>query len=360
AIDWLLSVTLCSAWFVFRIPSLLDWDFPGSDVRVIFSPDAEHCQQLCTQESSCLFWAFIGPDSKNDNRHFHCFLKATSSGEPSRQVPKQGTTAGYSLKSCNPDSTGLYEDVDFPGADYRSLFTADQYECQRACTDNPGCQFFSFFSGAFNQLNVRYKCNLKFSWTVPRTPIVRALSDRISGFSQRMKPESSLTECKGTLFPNVNLPGHDIEVLAAASPEQCQVLCSDHPLCTYFTYVSNGFRCYLKNNEAEMVPRTENGATSGLPARSCQLDNGTYPITLVYEGIDFPYSDIRFFPLDNFKSCEKSCTEDPNCQFYSYVTTSHFCYLKRVITMHAPPKVTEQANTVSGFTLRNCPDKSAV
>uniref|UniRef100_A0A3Q2P247 Coagulation factor XI-like n=1 Tax=Fundulus heteroclitus TaxID=8078 RepID=A0A3Q2P247_FUNHE len=345
---------------------LRDWDFPGSDVRVIFSPDAEHCQQLCTQESSCLFWAFIGPDSKNDNRHFHCFLKATSSGEPSRQVPKQGTTAGYSLKSCNPDSrpclAGLYEDVDFPGADYRSLFTADQYECQRACTDNPGCQFFSFFSGAFNQLNVRYKCNLKFSWTVPRTPIVRALSDRISGFSQRMKPESSLTgnltECKGTLFPNVNLPGHDIEVLAAASPEQCQVLCSDHPLCTYFTYVSNGFRCYLKNNEAEMVPRTENGATSGLPARSCQLDNGWTKV--VYEGIDFPYSDIRFFPLDNFKSCEKSCTEDPNCQFYSYVTTSHFCYLKRVITMHAPPKVTEQANTVSGFTLRNCPDKSAV
>ncbi|MEQ2304706.1 hypothetical protein AMECASPLE_030012 [Ameca splendens] len=44
-----------------------DWDFPGSDNQILFSPDAEHCQHLCTQQASCLFWAFIGPDCKADN-----------------------------------------------------------------------------------------------------------------------------------------------------------------------------------------------------------------------------------------------------------------------------------------------------
>lgn len=30
------------------------------------------------------------------------------------------------------------------------------------------------------------------------------------------------------------------------------------------------------------------------------------------------------------------------------------CYLKRVITMPAPPKVTKLSHVVSGFSLRNC------
>ncbi|KAK5618602.1 hypothetical protein CRENBAI_015666 [Crenichthys baileyi] len=355
---------LCDTSFGCNSELRRDWDFPGSDNQILFSPDAEHCQHLCTQEASCLFWAFIGPDCKADNRHFHCFLKATPSGKPIYQNFKQGTTAGYSLKSCNPypkpSLCNVYKDVDFPGADYRTFFTVDYKQCQRACTDDPGCQFFSFLSRTFSNPNVRYKCHLKFSWTVPRTPNVIASADRVSGFSHELQILPSYQpECQDTLFPNTDFPGHDIEVHPAASPELCQVLCNAHPRCTYFSFVSNGFKCYLKNNPNEMVPKYVGGITSGLPSRSCPLHNERKPFftdrIIVYRGVDFPFSDIRYFQQDDATSCGNACTEDPNCQFYSYITTSHLCYLKRVITMPAPPKVTKQANTVSGFNLRNCP-----
>uniref|UniRef100_A0A3P9Q3Q0 Plasma kallikrein-like n=1 Tax=Poecilia reticulata TaxID=8081 RepID=A0A3P9Q3Q0_POERE len=310
---------------------LLDWDFPGSDIKTLFSPDAEHCQHLCTQEASCLFWAFIGPYCMVDNRHYHCFLKATPSGKPEKQNPKQGTTAGYSLKS-SPSLSKVYEDVDFPGADYRALFTADYQACQKACTEDPFCQFFTFING-------KYKCHLKYSWSVARTPAVTAVADRISGFS-RCHPS-----CQQTLFPNINFPGSDIEVHQAGSPELCQVLCSAHPKCTYFSFVSNEFKCYLKNNPNTMAPKDGIGITSGLPSRSCHVK--------MYEGVDFPNSDIRYFSLNVAESCENACTSDPNCQFYSFITTSRLCYLKRVITMPAPPKVMNLANVVSGFSLRN-------
>uniref|UniRef100_A0A3Q2P288 Coagulation factor XI-like n=1 Tax=Fundulus heteroclitus TaxID=8078 RepID=A0A3Q2P288_FUNHE len=327
-------------------------------IQIIYSPDAEHCQHLCTHHPSCQFFAFIGPDCTVDRRHFHCFLKSTLRGTPVRQNQKQGTTAGYSLKLCYPDPkpclSRIYDDVDFPGSDYRTFFTADYKECQRACTDDPSCQFFSFLILLFSMhICTRNQCHLKFSWTVPRTPNIRALGDRISGFSQRMQATMSLlSECKGTLYPNTDFPGRDFEILPTVSAEHCQALCSAHPRCTHFSHIRSTFRCYLKNNPGQMIPKPVGGITSGLPARSCQLDDSW--IKVVHVGIDFPSSDIRRFSLNNVGSCQKSCTEDPNCQFYSYIPTRRLCFLKRIITLPTPPKVTEQTNAVSGFSLRNC------
>ncbi|XP_054911862.1 plasma kallikrein-like [Poeciliopsis prolifica] len=338
----------------------MDWDFPGSDVEILFSPDAEHCQFLCTQEASCQFWAFIGPDCRVDNRHFYCFLKATASGKPERQNFKQGTTVGYSLKTCNPvpklTLCKVYNGVDFPNVDYRTFFTADYQTCQKACTDDPFCQFFSFLDGGFNNQNVRYKCHLKYSWSVPRTPTVISDADRISGFSFDLQLSPPSRECQRTLFPNTDFSGYDVDVQQAASPEHCQVLCSAHPQCTYFSFDSNGYKCYIKNNPNEMVPRYVGGITSGLPSQTCSKPNKPEAsVSTVFRGVDFPGFDLHSFPLSDAGSCEKACTLDPNCQFYSFITTSHVCYLKRIITMPAPPRVTKQANTVSGFNLRNCP-----
>ncbi|MEQ2234119.1 hypothetical protein ILYODFUR_028745 [Ilyodon furcidens] len=153
-----------------------------------------------------------------------------------------------------------------------------------------------------------------------------ASADRVSGFSHELQIlPSSEPECQDTLFPNTNFPGHDIEVHPAASPELCQLLCNTHPRCTYFSFVSNGFKCYLKNNPNEMVPNYTDNVTSGLPSRSCPLRNERKPFfidqIIEYSGVDFPFSDIRYFQQDDATSCGNACTEDPNCQFYSYITT---------------------------------------
>ncbi|XP_035537254.1 coagulation factor XI-like isoform X2 [Morone saxatilis] len=349
---------------------LVNMDFPGTDIAYVFSPDAEHCQHMCTQHSSCLFFSFLRPDWTGDNRHFYCYLKSTPSGKPNVQSPVQGITSGFSLKPCHPDLQPClpqaYHHVDFPGADYQTLFTADYEECQRACTRDPACQFFTFLKQDFTPLTVRYKCHLKFSWSVPRIPQIIRLDTRISGFSQRMQIAQNLNpECEGKLFPNTDVPISNIEVLPAASPEHCQIYCSAHPLCTYFTYISHTFNCYLKHNPGEIVLKAVAGYTSGLPARFCQLDNNW--IKKAYVGIDFPHSDIRNFLTSDVEACQRTCTEDPNCQYYSYITETYSdpahrrrCYLKRVITMPVPPRVTKLANAVSGFSLSNCHYKGMV
>ncbi|XP_038581409.1 coagulation factor XI-like [Micropterus salmoides] len=340
---------------------LQDVDFPGTDIIFLPSPDADHCQQLCTQHSSCQFFTFSRADWTRDNTYFRCYLKSSPSGQPDARTALQGVTSGFSLKPCNPDPqpclSQVYQNVEFPGADYRSFFTADHEECQRACTQDPACQFFTFVNELFTPEKFRFKCQLKFSLAIPRTPVVERKAGIISGFSLETQTTQN-TACLGKIFPSTAIPENHIQTLPAASPEHCQTLCSAHPLCTYFTYVSTNLSCHMKNNPNEMVTKKKEGVTSGIPARFCELDASW--LKVAHKDIDFPGSDIRFELEDDADTCQKTCTEDRFCQFYSFDTENLFgldrrrCYLKSVITMPAPPKVTKQANVVSGFTLKNC------
>lgn len=345
-------------------------DFPGTDITHVYSPDVEHCQMMCTQHPNCLFFTFVRPDWTIDDRHFFCYLKYTATGQPKIQKPLLGVTSGYSLKPCSPkpatDYVCLflqYENIDFLGADYRSLFTADYEQCQRSCTQDPGCEFFTFASGLFRNQDIRYKCHLKFSWTVPNLKMINAKDGVVSGFSHKLRQaDQNMQTCQTKMFPNTEIPGHDLEMLLAASPDHCLSLCSNHPLCTYFTYFNDTdkrFHCYLKNNVNQMVTKANEAAVSGIPTRVCRPDSSWVKAT--YEGVDFQGSDMRYVLLDDPDTCQRTCTEDHNCQFYTYVNEAFFdpsywrrCFLKRVITMPAPPKITKLHNVMSGFSQKNC------
>ncbi|KAM8766839.1 plasma kallikrein-like [Acanthopagrus schlegelii] len=344
---------------------LVNVDFNGADIKSLWSPDAEHCQYLCTQHPTCLFFSFLRPDWTQDKRQFFCYLKATPSGRPKHQLPALGITSGFSLKPCYPDPQPclprVYHHTVFHGRDYKSLFTADHGECQRACTHDPDCQFFDFVKTGFPHERFRYKCHLRFSWNIPRIPIIIRSASRISGFSQRIQHtqnfgtgHQTLKACEGKLFPHTNIPGFDIDILPAVSPEHCQTFCSVRPLCTYFSYISHTFKCYLKSNPHQMARTAAAGITSGLPTRFCQPNNNW--IKKTYVGIDFPHSDIRKVTTDGVESCQRTCTEDPSCQYFSIVSKRH-CFLKRVITMPFLVHVHKEAHRVAGFSLRNCPYK---
>nr|XP_040045697.1 coagulation factor XI-like [Gasterosteus aculeatus aculeatus] len=360
----LLSVFSLSLSQACRQQLLEDVDFPGSDIQFVFSPDVNHCQQLCTQHPACLFFSFLRAEWTRDDRNFYCYLKTTSSGEPDVQNPVEGITSGYSLKPCSPDSKPclpqLYNGVDFPGADYKALFTEDAEECRRACTQDPACQFFTFLNEDFTPDVYRYKCHLKFSWPVATLPVVERTAGLVSGFSNKVETfQEGKPACQGKLFPNTNIPGNDILDLPAASPGHCQNLCSAHSVCTAFSFVSDNFNCYLKVNDDALILTAKDRITSGLPARFCQPDNSW--VNNALERVDFRGSDIRYELMDDAVSCQRTCNVDPNCQFYTYVNKDfpdsnirRRCHLKRSITMPAPPRVTKLANVVSGFQLRNC------
>ncbi|XP_037120705.1 plasma kallikrein-like [Syngnathus acus] len=346
-------------------PQLLEnIDFPGTDIKFEYSPDVQHCQHLCTQHPSCLFFTFVRADWTVDDRHFYCYLKTTPSGEPNVQTPLLGVTSGYSLKPCNPEPMpcllNVYQNVDFLGADYRTLFTNSYQECQRVCTEDRFCRFFTFVNRDFANEKIRYKCHLKFSWPIPRTLNVNRKPGVVSGFSHSVQlSQPSDIACSEKLFPNTDFEGSAFESQPAGTPEQCLALCSANPRCTYFSFQSNSLTCQLKNDPNQVGMKSREGVTSGIATHFCQQDANWVKTAL--EGVDFQGSDIRFELMDDVETCEKTCSIDQNCQFYTYVnenfSDSSFwrrCYLKRVTTMPAPPKITKLANVVSGFTKRNC------
>ncbi|KAK5855327.1 hypothetical protein PBY51_005434 [Eleginops maclovinus] len=342
---------------------LEDVDFPGMDITFQYSPDVYHCQQLCTQHPSCRFFTFLRSDWTRDESYFKCYLKTTDSGEVAAENPLNGVTSGFSLKGCTPELQPclpkVYPNVDFFGADYTALFTADHEECQRACTQDPGCQFFTFVHEDFVTESIRFKCHLKYSPSIPVPPIVEKEPGVVSGFSQNIQfPQQSTEACEGKLFPAISIPHNNLKTYPALCPEHCRALCSAHPSCTYFSYDSNEFKCHLKNNREKMETISEEGFTSGFPARFCWLDENW--LKVAHKDVDFQGSDIRFEVTDDAVSCQRKCNEDPICQFYTYVTETHppeyrrHCYLKRTITMPAPSNVKKLNNVTSGFPLRSC------
>ncbi|XP_077446918.1 coagulation factor XI-like isoform X2 [Stigmatopora argus] len=338
-------------------------DFQGSDIKFEYSPDVQHCQHLCTQYPSCLFFTFLRPDWTKDQRYFYCYLKYTASGQPNSQTLLLGVTSGYSLKPCSPDLqpclARVYQNVDFPGADYRFVFTADYQECQRICSKDPFCQFFTFIQPVFTPKVIRYKCHLKFSWALPRTLNVNWKNGVVSGFSDsaQFSPYSD-TVCSTKLFPNAEIVERTFMTQSSGTPEQCLAICSAHPQCFSFSFQSD-LKCHLKENQNDLEFNAKYGVTSGIATHYCQQDTNWTKTPL--EGIDFYGSDIRFELMDDAETCQKTCTLDQHCQFYTYLNQNfgiasyrRQCYLKRTTIMPAPNKVAKLANVISGFTMRNC------
>uniref|UniRef100_A0A3B5KR76 Apple domain-containing protein n=1 Tax=Xiphophorus couchianus TaxID=32473 RepID=A0A3B5KR76_9TELE len=161
--------------------------------------------------------------------------------------------------------------------------------------------------------------------------------------------EPNCKTCQNQFFANTNIPGSDLEQEQSVSVEHCQVLCSAHPKCTYFSYSSDDFKCYLKNNLNDLAATPKDGVTSGIPAHFCQLDDSTYHES-TYEGVDFRGSDIRFELMDTAELCQSKCDEDPSCQFYAYVDES---FSDRRNPLMLPLCLSKLANVVSGFSLRD-------
>ncbi|CAB1442937.1 unnamed protein product, partial [Pleuronectes platessa] len=156
----------------------------------------------------------------------------------------------------------LFLNTDIPGHNIDKLPAASAEHCQALCTDKPSYTYFSYTRNFY--------CYLKS--TPSQEPKVQTPVQGVtSGFSLKNCPSKLV--CQGKLFLNTDIPGHNIDKLPAASAEHCQALCTDKPSCTYFTYNSRNFQCYLKENPSIMVTSTNVIATSGIPVHFCQMDN---------------------------------------------------------------------------------------
>ncbi|KAG7244159.1 hypothetical protein INR49_004232, partial [Caranx melampygus] len=323
-----LSETACQ-------PALLpNIDFPGADVGFKLSPDAAHCQKLCTQDAQCDFFTYIHDDFPDASLHYKCHFKASSSGAPSSTATKAGLTSGYSLKPCNPEKlvclSKVYENLEFLGTDYRVLVTATHQHCQQVCTQDRFCRFFSFMNGNFPTASERYRCYLRYSWSIPRPPNVGSLTGVVSGFSDKIKVLENFTNaCDVTFFENTEINGNIFESVPAASAEICQALCSAHSCCTLFSFESANFKCHMMDNRDELITQTKSGFKSGLPVYECLMNDSMYhksTLKLLDSWVKEKHDDVDFFGVDmsaitkdNVTECQTGCNDDRNCQFYTYL-----------------------------------------
>ncbi|XP_078074126.1 uncharacterized protein LOC144497169 isoform X2 [Mustelus asterias] len=346
-------------------------DFPGNDIESVLAPDANYCQKVCTEKSQCQFFTFLTRDWNSDNRRFYCYLKMTASGEPTVKNDLPNVVSGYSLKGCRTQRScfkSIYDGLDFPGNDFHQSVVEDEHSCQRKCTEEPGCQFFTFVKGEYHNQKQRYICYFKKSerGTPPR---INILQNVVSGFSFRdCGFNSSVSECRAELFEDVDFPGNDITWVLAPDAIFCQKVCTYHPRCLFFTFVKKEwntdhrrFYCYLKET------------STGKPSRKVQLQNVVSGFSLklcanlitpctssVYEGLDFLGNDFRTVDVKNHQDCQKECTADRHCQFFTYVTQDyhnfiqrHVCYLKKT-NLGLPSVSKPLRNVVSGYSLRSC------
>ncbi|CAH2299059.1 coagulation factor XI-like [Pelobates cultripes] len=221
-----------------------DLEYEGISVLEEEVQSSQECQQLCTNHALCQFFTVLPTDTGNGKSI--CYLKNAPGNIPTMVTARPTALSGFSMDynsmkkaaarralrehlgeergdGGNPSSiisllnatsgfseslsglqreciTEMYDGVDFPGSDERSLNAKSFEECRSLCTADPICQFFTFFNQTFLTPDQTNTCYLKSLLLVPLPEIIRHSPGVVSGYPQR--------NCNGKIpdYPDYVLP----------------------------------------------------------------------------------------------------------------------------------------------------------
>ncbi|XP_053072295.1 plasma kallikrein isoform X5 [Acinonyx jubatus] len=260
--------------------------FKGGDLTAMYTPNAEHCQMMCTFHPRCLLFSFLPEISTNDtDKRFGCFLKDSATGT----LPKMSwanTISGHSLKQCGHQISACHRDIhkgiDMRGVNFNISKVESVEECQKKCTNSIHCQFFTYATRTFYNAEYRNTCLLKHSAGGTPTSI-KLLANVASGFS--LKP-CALSEigCRRNIFQH--LAFWDVDVARVVTPDAfvCQTICTYHPNCLFFTFHTTAWhlepqrcKCSLRLSLDGSPTRITYGtrASSGYSLRLCKSGDGS-------------------------------------------------------------------------------------
>ncbi|XP_043919561.1 coagulation factor XI-like [Protopterus annectens] len=259
-----------------------DTDFRGTDIYPVLAPDAAFCQLICSKHASCMFFTFTTKEWSQISNRFFCYLKYSSNGSPVSSNALLAVTSGYSLSTCEdvtPTCAYLYVGLDFISNDYYNTSMNNYNACQQACAADSFCQYFSY-------VTTSHQCYRKYSMLVSSPAEIYVLPDVISGFSLR-DCGGSILDCEQQLS-EADFGGTVVASVYAPDAKYCQLICSHHPMCQFFTFfprtwgtASERFVCYLRNSKTgnpTQVTKTP-GMISGYSFTSCDLSHSKYDIT---------------------------------------------------------------------------------
>nr|XP_002709380.1 plasma kallikrein [Oryctolagus cuniculus] len=345
--------------------------FRGGDVTSMYSPNAQHCQMMCTFHPRCLFFSFLPASSTNDaQKRFGCFLKDSVTGTLPR-VHQTNAISGHSLKQCghqiNACHRATYEGIDMRGTNFNISKVQSVEECQKQCTDNIHCQFFTYATQTFYNAEHLNNCILKKSATGTPSSI-KLLENVVSGFS--LKP-CALSEsgCHMNLFQH--LAFSDVDVARVLTPDAfvCRTICTYHSNCLFFTFYTNEWdtesqrnACFLKTSESgtPSFPTPQENTISGYSLLTCKKTLPEPCHFKIYSGVDFGGEELNVTFVKGVTLCQETCTKTIRCQFFTYSLLPEDCKGEkcrcslRLSLDGSPTSITHGTQKSSGYSLRLC------
>ncbi|NXC20549.1 KLKB1 protein, partial [Corythaeola cristata] len=346
--------------------------FQGGDLAMVFTPSANYCQVVCTYHPTCLLFTYLPAAwTKDPAKRFSCYLK-DSDTEMLPKVDMEGAISGHSLKQCNIHisacSPDVYIGLDMEGKIY-DVTMADSYQqCQKRCTNDKHCHFFTYASETFHNASSCKKCFLKHT-SVGTPTSIKVLDEVVSGFS--LKP-CQLSEI-GNYLKISDSSAHD--ALRYTHYLNYFKLCLD--CCDYFlnvdlyTVIVKKFHfrnlCLLKTS------------TSGIPEALISQENAVSGFSLLNCRRSFPACNSRTYTHMNFlgdelnvtytkghRACQQVCTDVIRCQFFTYFSLQDSCNEERKCECHlrmspngSPVKIVHGPGRISGYSLRLCKKKAS-
>ncbi|XP_053072294.1 plasma kallikrein isoform X2 [Acinonyx jubatus] len=345
--------------------------FKGGDLTAMYTPNAEHCQMMCTFHPRCLLFSFLPEISTNDtDKRFGCFLKDSATGT----LPKMSwanTISGHSLKQCGHQISACHRDIhkgiDMRGVNFNISKVESVEECQKKCTNSIHCQFFTYATRTFYNAEYRNTCLLKHSAGGTPTSI-KLLANVASGFS--LKP-CALSEigCRRNIFQH--LAFWDVDVARVVTPDAfvCQTICTYHPNCLFFTFHTTAWHlepqrnvCFLKTSKSgtPSSPTPQENTISGYSLLTCKQRLPEPCHSKIYSGVAFEGEELNVTFVEGVNVCQETCTKTIRCQFFTYSLLPEDCRRKkckcslRLSLDGSPTRITYGTRASSGYSLRLC------
>ncbi|XP_008067644.1 plasma kallikrein [Carlito syrichta] len=344
--------------------------FRGGDVTAMYSPSAQHCQMMCTFHPRCLLFSFLSESSTKDTeKRFGCFLKDSVTGTLTR-MHRTGTISGHSLKQCGHQISAchrdIYKGIDMRGDNFNASKVNSIEECQKWCTNNIHCQFFTYATQTSYDTKYRYNCLLKNSLRGTPTSI-KVMDNVVSGFS--LKP-CALSEIGCHMDIIQRLAFSDVNVAKVITPDVfvCRTICTYHPNCLFFTFYTNAWNvesqrnaCFLKTSESGTPNSTfQENTISGYSLLTCKKSLPEPCHSKIYSGVDFGGEELNETFVKGVNVCQEICTKMIRCQFFTYSLVPEDCKEEkckcslRLSLDGSPTKITYRTQMSSGYSLRLC------
>ncbi|XP_071412452.1 coagulation factor XI-like isoform X6 [Pithys albifrons albifrons] len=350
--------------------------FQGGDLTTFFTPSANYCQVVCTYHPTCLFFTYLPATwTKDPAKRFSCYLK-DSDIEMLPKVDMEGAVSGHSLKQCNIQVSACSPDVhvglDMEGNIY-DITMADSYqECQKRCTNDKHCHFFTYASEKFHDASFCKKCFLKHT-SVGTPASIKVLDEVVSGFS--LKPcQLSELDCQMDIFEDQEFSGINITSFFTPDISVCQTICTYFPKCLFFTFFTRKWEIEFQRNLCLLKT-----STSGIPEALISRENAVSGFGLLncrryfpacnsrtYTHMDFLGDELNVTYTKGHRACQQVCTDMIRCQFFTYFPLQGSCNEERKCECHlkmssdgSPVKIVHGPGRISGYSLRLCKKKAS-